>query len=246
MRISADDKKIKRNATLARAIIIGSLVIIGGLFVLSLPGTNFLTRDPETFQIVYIGMIALMLVVFMISRVGLVYANRYLSPFRPERVLRESLKGLDRKYALMLLRKPVDYYLIEPGGITVFVCKQQRGKVSYAGGKWKKAGGGLSSFFASEEPLGDPFAEATEAMTKLTAMLAEKLPALKIPIQAVVVFTHAEAKLDVEPTPTAVMLPPDLKDYFRGAGKRRDLPASIQRSVRAALDAPEIPAAEQG
>ena len=74
MRISADDAKIKRNALISRAIIIGSLVVIGALFVLSLPGTNFLTRDPDTFQIIYIGMIALMVIVFFVSRVGLVYA----------------------------------------------------------------------------------------------------------------------------------------------------------------------------
>lgn len=244
MRISADDRKIRRNALISRAIIIGSLVVIGVLFVLSLPGTNFLTRDPETFQIIYFGMIIVMVVVFVLSRIGLVYANRYLSPFRPEKILRESLKGLDRKYALMLFRKPVDYYLIEPGGVTVFICKQQRGAVSYKAGKWRKSGGGLSSFFASEEPLGDPFAEATAAMAKVTASLTEKLPALKIPVQAVVVFTHAEARLDVEPAPIAALKPDALKDFLRGGGKRRELPASIQRSIRSALDAPELLAAE--
>ncbi len=245
MRISADDAKIKRNALISRAIIIGSLVVIGALFVLSLPGMNFIPLETDTGQILYIGMIALMVIVFFVSRVGLVYANRYLSPFRPERVLREGLKGLDRKFALMIFRKPVDYYLLDPGGVTVFICRGQRGMATYKAGKWKRSGGGLSAFFASEEPLGDPFVDATEAMTRINAVLAEKAPSIKVPMQAVVVFTHADAKLDIEPSPIAVLRPGELKDYMRGAGKRRDLPTSVQRLVRAALDAPEIPAAEQ-
>ncbi|MBP8242319.1 MAG: hypothetical protein KAX36_08075, partial [Thermoflexales bacterium] len=126
-----------------------------------------------------------------------------------------------------------------------FICRGQRGLATYKAGKWKRSGGGLSAFFASEEPLGDPFADATEAMTRVSAVLAEKAPSIKVPIQAVVVFTHSEAKLDIEPAPIAVLRPGELKDYMRGAGKRRDLPTSVQRLARAALDAPEIPAAEQ-
>ncbi|MBX7212430.1 MAG: hypothetical protein K1X39_00320 [Thermoflexales bacterium] len=246
MRISADEQKIKKYSAIARAIIIGSLVVIGGLFIATLPGSNFLSNNPDLFSVMYFGSLGLMLLVFLISRIGMVWANRYASPVRPEKMLRESLKGLDRRYALMLFRKPIDYYLVDAGGITALICKGQRGRISFENGKWKRRGSGLSGVLASEEPLGDPYDEATKSMATLQQTLAEKAPGLSVPINAVVVFTHPETTLQVEPGPIPVVRVADLKDYLRGAGKRRDLPASIQRAVRAALDAPELPAAEPG
>ena len=65
-----------------------------------------------------------------ISRVAFIFANRYLALNRPEQVLRDTLKGLDRKYALMLFEKPTDYLLIEPGGHDRIIPRGQEGDVT--------------------------------------------------------------------------------------------------------------------
>jgi hypothetical protein len=217
---------------------------MGGL-VLTLFGQNFGLLDP-TNTTLFFAIYAIILVLgFSISRVGMHYGNRHLSPLRPELALRENLKGLDRKYALMLFQQPTDYYLIEPGGVTVFIMRGQPGKTAYKQGKWKRRESFLTFWMGREEPLGNPTADATEAMKKISAMLAAKYPDLKVPVRAVVVFTNAKAELDIEPSPIPVLLAEDLKAYLRSENKLRELPNSVMRKVREALGAPELPKGEQ-
>ncbi|PJF46092.1 MAG: hypothetical protein CUN48_15560, partial [Candidatus Thermofonsia Clade 3 bacterium] len=155
-----------------------------------------------------------------------------------------SLKGLDRKYALMLFAQPTNYMLIEPGGVTVFVVRNQEGKITYKDGKWKRKESLLRFWFGRDEPLGDPTADITEELRKVNRALTEKLPTLKIPLRGIIVFSNPKAVLDVEPSPIAVLRAEDLKDYLRGAGKLKELPNSLQRKVREALGAPELPRPE--
>jgi hypothetical protein len=70
------------------------------------------------------------------------------------------------------------------------------------------------------------------------------LPTLKIPVRGIVVFSNPKVLLDAEPSPVAVVTAAELKDYLRGAGKLREMPNSIQRKMREALGAPELPKAE--
>jgi hypothetical protein len=178
------------------------------------------------------------------SRIGFHYGNRYLVPTRPDAVLRESLKGLDRKYALMLFAGPTNYLLIEPSGVTVFVVRTQEGKISYRDGKWKRRENLLRFWFGRDEPLGDPTEDLNEELQKVQRVLNEKLPTLKIPLRGIIVFSHPRAVLDIEPSPIVALRADELKDYLRGPGRLKDLPASIQRKVREALGAPDLPRPE--
>jgi hypothetical protein len=159
-------------------------------------------------------------------------------------VLRENMKGLDRKYALMLFQPPHDYMLIEPGGVTAFVIRGQEGRIAYAGGKWRRRESLIRFWFGRDEPLGNPTQDALAAAAKVNKVLAEKLPTLRIPVRGVVVFSSPKAVLDVEPSPVPVIRSEELKDYLRGAGRLKDLPNSIQRKMREALGAPELPRGE--
>jgi hypothetical protein len=167
-----------------------------------------------------------------------------LVPTRPDAVLRESLKGLDRKYALMLFASPTNYLLIEPSGVTVFVVRTQEGKISYRDGKWKRRENLLRFWFGRDEPLGDPTEDLNEELQKVQRVLNEKLPTLKIPLRGIIVFSHPRAVLDIEPSPIVALRADELKDYLRGPGRLKDLPASIQRKVREALGAPDLPRPE--
>jgi hypothetical protein len=245
MRIVIDEKKVKRQALIGRITLFGSLgILIGGL-LLTLFGQQLGLFDLNNLGVFY-GVYTIILVVgFGVSRIGMYYGNRYLAAGRPEMVLREKLKGLDRKFALMFFKEPTDYILVEPGGVTVFIVKGQQGKVAFKDGKWKSRQGVLSYWLGRDEPLGNPSEEATEALGKVNNIFKEKIPTLRIPLRAVIIFSNPKAELDLEPMPLRVLRAEDLKEYLRGEGKLDDLPKSIQRQMRAALNAPELPSGEK-
>ncbi len=252
MRISADEQKIKRQARIGRAALTGSLVVLIGGLLLTLIGPQYGLLTPQNTGLFLVVYTAILAIGFTVSRVGMYYGNRYLSPTRPELMLREKLKGLDRKYALMLFQKPTDYYLVEPGGVTAIVTRstgvrrnaQAAKTITYKDGKWNTRTSFFSTWFGQEEPFGDPLADATNAAKAISDQIAAKDPTLKVPIRAVILFTNSNLTLNIEPCPTAMIKIDDLKDYLRGPGKLKELPSSIQRKMRDALGAPELPKAE--
>lgn len=244
MKIVIDEKRYKRMALLGRIALFGSLGILLAGLLLTLFGQQLGLLNPENSTLFFVVYLAILLVGFTASRIGFHYGNRYLAPTRPDKVLRDSLKGLDRKYALLLFREPTNYLLIEPGGVTVFIVRNQEGKIAYKEGKWKRRESLLRFWFGRDEPLGDPTADALEELGKVNKLLTEKLPTLKIPLRAIIVFSNPRAILDVELSPIAVLPADGLKDYLRGAGKLKELPNSIQRKMREALGAPEVPRPE--
>ena len=245
MRIQIDEKKVKRQALIGRIALFGSLAILVGGLLLTLFGQQIGLFSLDNLGMFYILYTVILILGFGISRVGMYYGNRYLAATRPEMVLRECLKGLDRTFALMMFQQPTDYFLIEPGGVTVLIMKSQGGKIEYKGGKWKSRQGILSFWMGRDEPLGNPDEEATSALAKLNTIFTDKAPNLKVSMRAVIVFTNSKVQLDMEPSAIKVLKSPELKDYLRGDGKLKEVPKSIQRQIRSALNAPEIPSGEK-
>ena len=238
MRIVTNEPRVKRESILAKVGIYGSLAVLMGGLALTLFGQQWGLLSAQNiiqFYVIYAG---ILLVGLLISRFGMFYGNRHLSPQRPELQLKDNLKGLDRKFTLMLFKEPHDYILIEPGGVSAFICKNQQGAVSFKNGKWKNSQGIISRIIGRNEPLGDPKKDSDEVLTSISTMLKAKLPSYQIPLRSIVVFCSPQVRLNVDPTPYAVLKPDGLKDYLRGAGKWKELPASVQRALRDALGAP--------
>ena len=248
MRISADEQKMKRQAKIGRAALTGSLVVLIGGLLLTLIGPQYGLLTPQNTTLFLVVYMAILAVGFTVSRVGMYYGNRYLSPTRPELMLREKLKGLDRKYVLMLFQKPTDYYLVEPGGVTAIITRatgvrrnsQSASTITYKAGKWNTRTSFFSSWFGQEEPFGDPMADAATAAKAINDQIAAYDANLKVPVRAVVLFTNTNLTLNIEPSPTAVLKIDDLKDFVRSTSKLKELPSSIQRKMREALGAPEL------
>jgi len=246
MRIITDEKKYKRMALLGRVSLFGSLAILMGGLLLTLFGQQIGLLNPQNTTLFMVVYIAILLIGFAVSRLGFYFGNRYLSPTRPDAVLRDGLKGLDRKFALLIFQGPSNYMLVEPGGLTVFVVRNQEGSIGYHHGKWKRNESLLRFWFGRDEPLGDPTADVTAELGKVSKVLAEKMPDLKVPLRGAVVFSNPKVVLDAEPSPIAVLRLDGVKDYIRGAGKLKELPNSIQRKMREAVGAPELPKADAG
>jgi uncharacterized membrane protein (DUF485 family) len=240
MRVVYDEKNYRRKERLARIVTTSFLVIAIGVLVLMLFAPNFGWLNPQNFNAQFLISIGILAVIFIFSRVVAYLGNRYLSPLRPAKVIEENLKGMDRKHTLMVYNTPSDYVLIEPGGLSVLIPRTQQGLTSYKNGKWKHGVSIIGAWMGRDEPLGDPSAQASNELNKINALIQQKLPGLKVPLRAIIVFTHPRSRLDAEPSPTAVIRAEDLKDFLRGAGKLPELPKSIQRKMREALGAPEI------
>ena len=152
--------------------------------------------------------------------------------------------GIDQCVARLgqrkLFQKPTDYLLIEPGGITVLVPRGQEGAVIQAEGKWRYNRGFMRSWMGRDEAIGNPSADAQKAMADIKKVLDEKAPEIKVPLRAVIVFTHPRVALTAEPGPVTALRAEELKDYLRAAGKLHELPKSIQRKMREALGAPDV------
>jgi hypothetical protein len=240
MKIVPNEARVKKESRLAKAGIYGSLAVLLGGLVLTLFGTQRgLVNDSNlmAFYAIYAGILLLGL---MLSRFGMYYGNRHLSPYRPETQMRDHMRGLDKRYALLLFQEPHDYMLVEPGGVTAVVYKNQTGLIKFDGSKWGQAQGFFTRVLGRSEALGDPKLEMDAATTKVAAFLKEKLPGVTIPVRGMIVFGHPEARLQVPSTPFAVIKADGVKDYLRGAGKWKELPTGVQRQMREVLGAPAV------
>jgi hypothetical protein len=138
MKIVIDEKNYKRKALIGRVALFGSLAILLGGLLLTLFGQQIGLLNPQNSTLFFVIYLLILLVGFAVSRIGFYMGNRYLSPTRPDAVLRDALKGLDRKYTLMLFQGVTNYLLVEPGGLTVFVVRGQEGRTGFQAGKWKR------------------------------------------------------------------------------------------------------------
>jgi hypothetical protein len=245
MKIVVDEKKLARNSKLARTIVLGTVAVALGLMIavlVAISSTSLRTIDPA---IILVGELVIIALMFIFARIGFDYASRYLSIMRPEKVFRESLKGLDRKFTLSLFEKPVDYFLVEPGGITVLIARPQDGPVRFKDGKWNTNRNFLRVLMGRDEAIGDPVKDANAAMAEVKKRLESSAPDIKVPLRAAVVFVNPNVKLEAEPSPVVAVLRADqLKDYVRLHNKLNELPKSIQRKMRTALGVPETEGTE--
>jgi hypothetical protein len=217
MKVYINEKYIKRRAAIGKWSSLVGLVVLAGGFIVSL-------RDPRFFFISFITL----LVGFILSNVGIYFANRYVRADRPDVVLVQALKGFDARYALYQFLFPVSHVLCEPGGLTVLVPKPQEGAILFQNGKWhNKQGWSRIIRWIGQEGLGRPELELEREAQQMRNWLQKQAPDLEVPVRGVVVFTHPKAELQLDDPPVPAMSPKQLKGWLRKAGKLSPLPESM-------------------
>jgi hypothetical protein len=227
MKVYVNERYVKRRASVGKwASLLGLAVLLAG-FVVSL-------RDPRLFFIAF----GTLILGFLLSNIGIYYANRYVRPDRPDAVLAQALKGFDKRYALYQFLLPVSQVLREPGGLTVFLLKPQEGLTVYEGGKWRnKQGWGRLLRWVGQEGLGRPDQELEGEMQRMQNWLQRQAPDLEVPVRGVVVFTNPKAELALnEPPPVPAMHARQLKAWLRKPGKLPPLPAKPLDALAQVLD----------
>jgi hypothetical protein len=212
MKVYLNEQHVERRSSVGKWASLLGLAILAIGFVVSI-------RYPNV--IISFGTLA---VGFILSNVGIYYANRYTRLDRPDAVLAKALKGLDNRYALYQFLLPSAQVLREPGGLTVLVLKPQDGIVLYQDGKWRhKMGWSRALRWMGQEGLGRPEQEVELEVETLKNWLQEQAPDLDVPVRGVVVFTQADLQTPDEP-PAPAMAPKQIKGWLRKAGKLPTLP----------------------
>jgi hypothetical protein len=226
MKIILDQPALRRRASLAHAASLGGLLILLGSVALSLWKPTWSTISA-----------VLLFAGFAVSVGGIAYANRWVKRPRPEQVLGLALKGLSDQHRLYHYTRCGDHLLLTPNSVIAIESVPLEGLFIYKDGRWKqKMSLSRATRFFVEERLGDPILRAQSSAATVKAYLQADLPAeTTIPVQAVVVFTHPYAQVQVDSPPVPV-IPPDrlLKKLPRPAAK---LDPIVYQHARQRLDA---------
>jgi hypothetical protein len=224
MKVYLNEQHVERRSSVGKWASLLGLAILASGFVISLKFPNMLI----SFGSLAVG--------FILSNVGIYYANRYTRQDRPDALLSKALKGLDNRYALYQFLLPSPQVLREPGGLTVLVLKPQDGIVLYQDGKWRNKMGWSRAFrWIGQEGLGRPEQEVGLEVESLKDWLQEQAPDLDVPVRGVLVFTQADLQTPDEP-PVPAMDPKQIKGWLRKAGKLPPLPQPTLTRLIQVLD----------
>ena len=226
MKVHINEGYVKRRASIGKWASLLGLAVLAGGFILSL-------RDPRFF----IFSFATLILGFLLSNVGIYYANRYARPDRPDAVLAQTLKGFDKRYALYQFLLPVSHVLREPGGLTVFTLKPQEGQIVFEDGKWRhKQGWGRLLRWVGQEGLGKPDREVEIDVQTMQDWLQKQGDDQEVPVRGVVVFTNPKAELHLDSPPVDAMSAKPLKGWLRKAGRLPPLSQEDQARLAELLD----------
>jgi hypothetical protein len=231
MNINRNDSLIKRNARIGQVTMFVALAVLaGGMFV------SF--QYPEAANWSFLAL----LVGFILSQVGIYYSNRYSRKPRPDELIDQALKGMDKKYALYHFLTPATHLLVGPSGLWVLLPYYQRGTITFSKGRWRQQGGGLMYQYLklfAQEGLGRPDMDVANQTNALRSLLQKRLPEEILPdIQAALVFTHPKAQIAIpedETPPAETVLLKDLKELIRKSGKSKTISQDKVKVIQDAL-----------
>jgi hypothetical protein len=233
MRLVTDQKLVDRNAKIGKYSLQGGLVLLVGALVIDIYG---FTQPQNSTILVYA--LAAFFVGLVLTNVSGYFNNRWGR--RPDKGLTDALKGLDDRYALYNFRLGAAHVLLGPNGATVLVPKYQPGAITFEAvkgkGRWQAPGarrGPLGMF--TNDPVGDPLAEAADEVASLKAFLKKRVPEVELAPKAIIVFMHPQAEISAAEAPLPVMHVKQLKDHIRRLPRDAALPAETVSKVDKSL-----------
>jgi hypothetical protein len=209
MRLIIDEKLVERNAKIGKYTLQAGLVLLVGALIIDIYG---LTRPQDTMILMYA--LGAFFIGLLLTNVAAFYNNRWGR--RPDKGLSDALKGIDDRYSLYHYRLGASHVLLGPNGATVLLPKYQPGAILFQKGKWlaPSAKRGPLGLFTND-PVGNPVAEAAEEVSNLNKFLKKHAPDIQLAPQAVVIFMHSQAEISAAEAPVTVLHVKQLKDHIR-------------------------------
>ncbi|HTP03410.1 MAG TPA: nuclease-related domain-containing protein [Anaerolineales bacterium] len=238
MKIVKNEKLIKRNAHIGQYTSFAALGVLGvGMYI------SIKRQD------LFIYSVACLILGFVMTQIGMHFANRWGRSPRPDEQLDTALKGIPSDTVLYHYTTPVQHLLVGPAGVWVLQTYHQKGKLSYAKNRWRLTGGGFMQAYMSvfgQEGIGRPDIDAANAAEAIKKYLVNHdIPEAEIPtIQSALVFTSEEAQVDVPDAPLPAMKVKQLKEFIRQRTRERSVGSMLLEQIKSALDGQEATTSE--
>jgi hypothetical protein len=208
--------------------IVAIAVLAGGMYI------TF--AKPE---LVSISLTAL-LAGFLLSQIGIYFTNRWGRRPRPDEQIDSALKGFSSQYSLYHYVTPAAHVLVGPAGVWVLIPKSQSGTIVYQKGRWRQKGGGILRLYLkvfAQESIGRPDLEIASQTKALARYLEEITSGIEIPpIQAALVFSHPNVKLQADEAPHPTLHAKKVKDNLRKVARSKpvslDTIAALQGAIQ--------------
>lgn len=239
MRVEINTKLVTRNRRIAQYLFFFSF----GVLIVAFIVTNQQALDPNASQSVLTALLpSLMLPIGLIATlVSVRMTNLWIREPRPERVMKDGLKGLSNKSVLYhYYHLPARHVLVCPQGVFAITVRYQEGLFTVKGDQWSTQGGALSALLRifRRDGIGSPNLDAQRAVSHVEKLLASIAP--EVEVKPLIVFTDPRARVTIEnPTVPILYANPDLEPSLKGF--MRDYP----KEGRSTLTPAQIQAFEQ-
>ncbi len=234
MRTETNNKLVQRNRRIAQYLFFFSLAVLVGAFIFTnQQAMNPESASPDSLQ----GTLLLLLPAIVLplgvitSMVSVRMTNLWIREPRPERALKEGLKGLSNKSVLYnYYHFPARHVLICPQGVFAITTRFQEGEFTVEGDKWTSKGGALSGVlrFFRRDGIGNPSEEARAAAAHIHKLLTQI--GADVEVQPLVVFVDPRTTVTIK-DPTVPVLFADAKSEISVKNYLRDLPKGKRQTL---------------
>ena len=215
MKLSINEKLIKRNKNFAQYSLYGAIALIGVGLVLTLTNSK---NESFVTNLSYM----ILLPAYILMQVNAMMMHRWGKSPREDEIVTNALKGLDNRYSLYHYTTPVAHLLVGPSGIWIINAFHQQGNISYDESKKKylqKGGGNILTKIFALDSLSDIERESNK-QRKLLEKYLQEIDVHDNPDAVVAnVFYHRDAKVDAKNAPELTMHISKIKDMIRQKGK---------------------------
>lgn len=209
MKISINEKLIKRNKTITQISLYSAIALIAiGLFM------SFSNPDKAKVLLSYL----VLLPAYVLMQINVFMSNKWGRNPRIDQIISNSLKGLDNRYSLYHYTTPISHLLVGPAGIWIIKPYHQHGIISYDEKKKKyiqKGGGNFLTKLFAMDTLSDIERETQRQVSTFNKYF-EKIGLKEYPKPLIAnVFFHPEAKIQAKNAPETTLNIDKLKDLIR-------------------------------
>ena len=225
MKISINEKLIKRNKTITQISLYSAIALIAiGLFM------SFSNPDKAKVLLSYL----VLLPAYVLMQINVFMSNKWGRNPRIDQIISNSLKGLDNRYSLYHYTTPISHLLVGPAGIWIIKPYHQHGIISYDEKKKKyiqKGGGNFLTKLFAMDTLSDIERETQRQISTFNKYF-EKIGLKEYPKPLIAnVFFHPEAKIQAKNAPETTINIDKLKDLVRHTVKKTSLRDDIINKI---------------
>ena len=229
MRVETNVRLVRRNRRLANYLFFFSMaVLIGGFVIANTQLVNPNAAQDDTSLALALLLPWVVLPVGLISTlVSVRMTNLWVRRPRPEQVIQEALKGVNKRSILYnYFHFPARHVLVTPHGVYAMVTRYQEGRFVVEGNRWRAPGGAFRAIarLFRRDDIGNPTEEAQRAAAHVKQMIGAT--ASDITVQPLIIFVDPRAQVEVV-NPTVPVLyadsqrEPNLRDYLRDQARQQ-------------------------